>query len=169
MNPGSIIIRDVKITGTLEFSGNLFLDCHFKGDIRSDGELTIGENAVFEGELHTRKLILNGKLTGNVVAEETCRLKRTAEMTGDIKAASLLVDEGASFSGFTAVPFKKSTELSLPHFTEPTPVSEPPEVAEIPDAAIVNFPSTKPSDLPLAQVVSRSQATRRKHILTKNA
>ena len=114
MKPGSTIIRDVKIKGTLEFSESLFLDCHFDGEILSDGDLTIGENASVKGEIKAKQITLYGKLHGNIVSKGACRIKDTGILIGDIKADKIEISEGAIFQGYAAVPFKTVEEVNLP-------------------------------------------------------
>jgi cytoskeletal protein CcmA (bactofilin family) len=146
MNPGSTIIRDVRITGTLEFSDTLFLDCHFKGEILSDGELIVGEHASVEGEIKTKKLDVYGKVRGNVVVEETCRLKKTSQMIGDIKSSKLEMDEGSTFHGFASVPFKKATEVDLPNLGEET-ATQPSGVHPEKSSEVINFPTPSENQL----------------------
>jgi cytoskeletal protein CcmA (bactofilin family) len=114
MIPGSSIIRDVKITGTIECSDLLFLDCQFKGDILSTGSLVIGENARVEGRVEAAQVTVHGSVKGNIRAKDACHLKMQCRVEGDVLAGSLSLSEGAVFHGMATVPFPDDLPESIP-------------------------------------------------------
>lgn len=106
MNPLSnknILAQDVEITGDVRFQDELIIDGKINGGISSDGILTVGQNADIQGEIKTRSVIIFGKVRGNVTVQERCELKAMAHLVGDLRAAFLVIDEGASFIGASAV------------------------------------------------------------------
>lgn len=106
MNPLSnknILAQDVEITGDVRFQDELIIDGKINGKISSDGILTVGQNADIHGEIKTRSVIIYGKVRGNVTVLERCELKAMAHLAGDLRAALLVIDEGATFIGASAV------------------------------------------------------------------
>lgn len=99
----NILSSDVEITGTLKFSNDLIIDGKIDGEVSSDGDLTIGENARIKGNVKTRSVTVFGKVTGNITVSDRCELKQNAELVGDIKAGKLAIEEGATFMGSSAV------------------------------------------------------------------
>ncbi len=99
----NILSSDVEITGTLKFSNDLIIDGKIDGEVSSDGDLTIGENARIKGDVKTRSVTVFGKVTGNITVSDRCELKQNAELLGDIKAGKLAIEEGATFMGSSAV------------------------------------------------------------------
>src|SRR6478735_8922893 len=75
-----ILSSDVEIKGSIKFQKELLIDGKVEGDINSDGVLTVGENAEIRGEIKTK-----------------CVLQ------GDLKAARLVIEEGATFIGKSEV------------------------------------------------------------------
>ena len=93
-----ILSSDVKIEGSIRFQKELVIDGKIQGQIISDGVLTIGENADVRGEIKTKSVTVFGKVHGNITAER-CELKSMSALEGDLKAARLVIEEGATFIG----------------------------------------------------------------------
>ena len=92
---------DVEVVGSLRFSDDLLIDGTVEGDISSEGVLSVGQNAVIRAEINTKSVIIHGKVIGNVTVTDRVELKSTAELVGDIQAASL--EGGAIFIGHSTV------------------------------------------------------------------
>ena len=75
----------------------------FEGKIRSKGEVHIAESADCSAEIDAENITIDGKTNGNIVARNRCRLSEHANLTGDVTAKTLLVEEGASFVGHCRV------------------------------------------------------------------
>jgi cytoskeletal protein CcmA (bactofilin family) len=65
--------------------------------------LTIGENADIRGEIKTKSITVYGKVQGNITVAERCELKSRCTLQGDLKAARLVIEEGATFIGKSEV------------------------------------------------------------------
>ena len=65
--------------------------------------LTIGENADIRGEIKTKSITVYGKVQGNITVGERCELKSRCTLQGDLKAARLVIEEGATFIGKSEV------------------------------------------------------------------
>ena len=92
----NVLNSDVEVIGSLRFSDDLLIDGTVEGDISSEGVLSVGQNAVIRAEINTKSVIIHGKVIGNVTVTDRVELKSTAELVGDIQAASLAI-EGAIF------------------------------------------------------------------------
>jgi len=97
--PGKCILpSNVEIEGSIKFQKELVIDGKVQGQINSDGALTIGQNADIRGEIKTKSVTVYGKVHGNITAER-CELKSNCALEGDLKAARLIIEEGAAFIG----------------------------------------------------------------------
>ena len=96
-------MSDVEVVGSLRFSDDLLIDGTVEGDISSEGVLSVGQNAVIRAEINTKSVIIHGKVIGNVTVTDRVELKSTAELVGDIQAASLAIEGGAIFIGHSTV------------------------------------------------------------------
>jgi cytoskeletal protein CcmA (bactofilin family) len=98
-----ILSSDVEIKGSIKFQKELLIDGKVEGEINSEGVLTIGENADIRGEIKAKSIILYGKVHGNITVAERCELKSKCTLQGDLKAARLMIEEGATFIGKSEV------------------------------------------------------------------
>ena len=98
-----VLSSDVEIKGSIKFQKELLIDGKVEGEINSDGVLTIGENADIRGEIKTKSITVYGKVHGNITVGERCELKSRCVLQGDLKAARLVIEEGATFIGKSEV------------------------------------------------------------------
>jgi cytoskeletal protein CcmA (bactofilin family) len=105
----NVLSTDVEVKGTLKFTNDLIVDGRIEGEIQSDGNLTIGENARIKAEIKTATVTVHGKVHGNITATDRVDLKAGAEVVGDIKAKVLAMEPGAIFVGKATVGTPTST------------------------------------------------------------
>ncbi len=99
----NVLSTDVEIKGTVKFTNDLVVDGKIEGEINSDGNLTIGENARIKAEVKTATIVVYGKVHGNLSATDRIELKASAEVVGDIKTKVLSIEAGAIFVGKSTV------------------------------------------------------------------
>ena len=99
----NVLSTDVEIKGTVKFTNDLVVDGKIEGEISSDGNLTIGENARIKAEVKTATVVVYGKVHGNLTATDRILLKASAEVVGDIKTKTLSIESGAIFVGKSTV------------------------------------------------------------------
>ncbi len=102
-NTRNVLSTDVEVKGMLKFTNDLIVDGRIEGEIQSDGNLTIGENARIKAEIRTATVIVHGKVHGNITASDRVDLKAGAEIVGDIKAKILTMEAGAVFVGKSTI------------------------------------------------------------------
>jgi len=120
-----ILSSDVEIKGSIKFQKELIIDGKVEGDINSDGILTVGENAEIRGEVKTKSITVYGKVHGNITVSERCELKSKCVLQGDLKAARLTIEEGATFIGKSEVTTGAYSAKAAPARPEVVRPSEP--------------------------------------------
>jgi cytoskeletal protein CcmA (bactofilin family) len=95
----TIIGKDTVITGTLDIKGSLRVDGTVKGKILCSDCVTVGTSGLVEADIEAETAVVAGKMHGNVYAREKIELQAKCEMEGDIKAKSLVIEQGALFCG----------------------------------------------------------------------
>jgi cytoskeletal protein CcmA (bactofilin family) len=116
--------KDVEIKGSIKFANEFVFDGNLEGEVSSvDGILTVGENADVRGEVKSKTVIVKGKVHGNITVQERCELHSRSQLIGDLKAARLVIEEGATFVGKSEVTPSKNIIKDL----GVTPLKEEPQ------------------------------------------
>lgn len=80
-------------------SGSLRIDGEVYSNIKIEGNITIGQTGYLKGDISVGSALLAGKVDGNIASKQSVHLTSTSSITGNITATSLVIDEGAAFSG----------------------------------------------------------------------
>lgn len=120
----NVLANDVTVEGTIKFGNELIFDGKIEGEIISDGVLVIGKNAEVRGEVKTKAVTVHGTVFGNITVTEKAELKSSSQLTGDLKATRIIIEEGATFIGKSEVTPNKSAIKSDSRPSTPPP-SEP--------------------------------------------
>ena len=132
----NVLSTDVEVKGTLKFTNDLIVDGRIEGDIQSEGNLTIGENARIKAEIRTATVTVHGKVHGNITATDRVDLKTGAEVVGDIRAKILTMEPGAIFVGKSTI----GTPTTAPAAAAPTATA--PKAPAAPTATAPATPAT---------------------------
>jgi cytoskeletal protein CcmA (bactofilin family) len=96
----ALLGRGTRFDGKLHFEGRVRIDGTFRGEIRSDGILIIGEGADVHADIGVGTLIVKGgTLKGSVQAQNAIELHVPAQVTGPLRAPEIFIDKGVKFSG----------------------------------------------------------------------
>ncbi|MFV0391255.1 MAG: polymer-forming cytoskeletal protein [Paludibacteraceae bacterium] len=95
----NIIATGTKIIGKVTVESDFRLDGDVEGDIVGRSKVVIGEKGSLKGSLTCINAEIIGQVNGNVVTSNSLTLRSTAELTGDIKIKSLIVEPNAVFNG----------------------------------------------------------------------
>lgn len=103
-NAKNVLTNDVEVLGTVKFTSEFIFDGKLDGEIISpDGILTLGKNAHVKGEVKTKSVTVHGTVEGNISVTERCELKASSQLTGDLRATRIIIEEGATFVGKSEV------------------------------------------------------------------
>lgn len=94
-----VIEKGCEFEGKLCFEGTLRIGGTFRGEIYTNDVLVVGEGAKVNAEIEAGTIIINGEVTGNIVAKHRVEIHRPAIFRGNIVTPSLMVDEGVIFEG----------------------------------------------------------------------
>jgi len=99
----SLISVGAVIEGKLKTDGSVRVDGRLVGDVIAKSNAAVGPTGSIEGSLTAKNVSLAGKVQGSIVANDKLILEAKCIMQGDIRAARLVVDEGAMFDGKCAM------------------------------------------------------------------
>ncbi len=99
----TLIGRHAEIHGSLRLKENVRIDGKVVGNIEADrGQeiyVVIGPEGEVQGDVLAGRIIVAGKVSGNIHAFERVELMASALVQGDIKYASMAVEHGAKLLG----------------------------------------------------------------------
>ena len=96
----ALLGRGTSFDGKLHFEGALRIDGAFKGEVRSDDTLVIGDGAEVHAEIDVATVIVRGgTLHGNVRAKTAIEIHAPARVVGNLHSPSLFIDRGVEFQG----------------------------------------------------------------------
>ena len=96
---GAFLDDGNEIVGKYTCSGTVMLDARLRGEITANDTLVIGDHGVVEATVRAVVLVIRGKLIGKATASERVELKSSAQVTGDVDAPVIVVEEGAVLDG----------------------------------------------------------------------
>ncbi len=134
----NVLSSDVEIKGSVKFTNDLVVDGKIEGEITSDGNLTVGENARIKAEVKTATVVVYGKVHGNLTATDRVELKASAEVVGDIKAKTLAIEAGAIFVGKSTVGTPAQAPVQAP--AKPAAPTQAPAKPAAPAPATLELP-----------------------------
>lgn len=87
--------------GNLVFSDpvNLQISGKFEGNLTIKGNLIIGKDAEVKADIVGENIIIAGSIKGKIKASLMLKLASTAQVTADIEAPKVCIEEGAIFNG----------------------------------------------------------------------
>jgi cytoskeletal protein CcmA (bactofilin family) len=89
----------VTIEGTLSGSERVVVEGTVRGKINIAEDLLVGTKARVEATVHARNVTVEGKLNGDISADDRVELVASSTVDGNIKAPKIIVAEGAKFRG----------------------------------------------------------------------
>jgi len=99
----TLISKEAKINGDINFTGVLYVDGFVKGNITADelenSLLTIGQNGHVEGEINVPHILIFGRVSGDVHALEHVELMSDARVEGNVYYKLIEMAMGAEVNG----------------------------------------------------------------------
>ncbi|MDR0970618.1 MAG: polymer-forming cytoskeletal protein [Lentimicrobiaceae bacterium] len=95
----NLIGNGTVIKGDIESSGDIRVDGHVIGSIRSNGKIVVGQHGIIEGEMFCQNTDVSGKIKGTVKVEQLTALKSSSKVEGDLNTKQLFIEVGAVFIG----------------------------------------------------------------------
>ena len=95
----NLIGTGTTIKGDIESNGDIRIDGHLIGSLKSNGKVMIGQTGVREGDLTCKQAEVSGVVKGTINTEELTALTATSKVEVDLNTKQLLIEVGAQFTG----------------------------------------------------------------------
>jgi cytoskeletal protein CcmA (bactofilin family) len=93
------IPADIEIIGTLKLPDERAVTCRVEGEIHSPSTVIIPRGVRVKACIKAESAVIFGTVEGDVQVTGRAVLKSSSTLHGDIRAARVLVEEGATFNG----------------------------------------------------------------------
>lgn len=90
---------DAAVNGRLSFSRPTRLDGRLRGEVRSTDLLVIGKTGIVDGTVRAARVLILGRVLGDVLDAAFVEIGAGGELQGDVQASSFVVQEGGHFNG----------------------------------------------------------------------
>jgi cytoskeletal protein CcmA (bactofilin family) len=96
----SVIGKNIKFRGELIGTEDLHIEGRVEGTVLMEGQnLSIGKEGEINANVHAQTIIINGKLTGDVLADDIIEIRSSAIVKGNLIAPRIQLDDGGKFRG----------------------------------------------------------------------
>lgn len=151
VDPMAQIGRATTITGNIVAEEDLEIHGTVEGSVRlADHTVTVGEEGHVKASLDARTVLVQGRVTGDVVASDLVELRAGGVIGGDVKAPRVIMHDGAILVGALDM------SASLPRSAETA--DRTPERSSAPETAAA--PSTERPHLKTVERLEQPGATR---------
>ena len=120
--PGTPAARSLACIGaSLEIKGRITADEDLQIDGKVEGpvsvrghRLTVGRSGQVNAEVSARELVVFGKVTGNINANDRVEIKKDGAVIGDIQTTRISIEDGAIFKGRIEIDRPGSKPATVP-------------------------------------------------------
>ena len=95
----TVIGADASFKGELSFDSAAKVLGRFEGSISSKGKVHIADGSACKATISAKEVAVEGRIEGNVQANDRIEIQPTGIVMGDITAARMTMAEGASING----------------------------------------------------------------------
>ncbi|WP_213412024.1 bactofilin family protein [Xylanibacillus composti] len=95
----TLIGQGTEIEGVLRSTGSIRIEGTFSGKLETQGDITIGEQALAKSDMQARHVWIAGQVIGNVQTSGTLSILQGGSLRGDVSCHALVIEEGAFFEG----------------------------------------------------------------------
>jgi len=129
--------KAVKVVGQIFSREDLYVDGDVEGTIEAlEHKLTVGPNGTVQAAVKAREVVALGSIKGNVEATDKIEIRKDAKLTGDIRTARIIIEDGAYFKG--------SIDIVKPEPAKGAPKAQPAQAATpVPTPVAASAPEIK--------------------------
>ncbi len=130
----SIIGAGMTLVGDSDTDGSLRIEGTVRGNVRAGKSVVVGRDGLVDGSVFTQDAVIAGRVSGGIHAESRLELQATSEVSGEIVAPRMQVEEGAKVQGQVAIgesAVKAATKAAKPQKVGGGGKDEPETKAEV--------------------------------------
>lgn len=95
----TILAPDINFRGTIRFTKPFMIRGVVTGSIDATSDLVVDNDAVVTAGISASRVLVRGKVEGNITAKEIVFVTASGSVNGDIVSKKVVLEPGAHFSG----------------------------------------------------------------------
>ncbi|MDR2841871.1 MAG: polymer-forming cytoskeletal protein [Spirochaetaceae bacterium] len=95
----TVLSHDIEFTGMVNFEKSFLVRGKITGEIDATGVLLIDTDAIVEADIRAGRVIIRGRVKGDVVAAERVEITCKGHLEGNITAPEVAMEAGCIFNG----------------------------------------------------------------------
>lgn len=95
----TVVGQGARLEGTVVSAGSLRIDGQVTGKITAEGDVMLSPQSRVEADIEATNVTVAGSFKGNIVAKSRAELAKGGRVDGNVTSKTLVVAEGAVFSG----------------------------------------------------------------------
>ena len=99
----TLVGKNTAIEGRLTFSEGIRIDGRVNGDVElaagAEGAVAVGPDAEVRGNISAQRVLVAGKVVGDIQASDAVHLLATARISGDVSYGRICISPGAQVNG----------------------------------------------------------------------
>ncbi len=95
----TILADDISFRGTIRFTKPFMIRGKVTGSIEATNDLVIDTQAVVTAEIAATRVLVRGKVDGNIAGRDLVFVSSTGSVKGDVTSKQVVLEPGARFSG----------------------------------------------------------------------
>ena len=95
----TVMASDISFTGNIRFTKPFMIKGKMNGIIEATSDLLIDTDAVVNADISTDRVLVRGKVTGNINGRKLVYVTSTGTVKGDITSAQVVLEPGSTFTG----------------------------------------------------------------------
>ena len=104
----SILGPEIEVNGDLKIKGDILIYGTVLGNVESKGQVRTSKGSLINGNINAKSAYINGKVEGDLFADEKVVLAKFSELKGNLVSNILTIEEGAKFDGVCNMQSKSS-------------------------------------------------------------
>ncbi|MFZ2310162.1 MAG: polymer-forming cytoskeletal protein [Patescibacteria group bacterium] len=95
----TIIGASIKVKGNFVGQGNIVIEGHLEGSIKTEADLFVGEKARIVANIEASQATINGEIKGNLKIHDYLAVGSAAKIFGDVIYSEISIEKGAVING----------------------------------------------------------------------
>ncbi|NLM00096.1 MAG: polymer-forming cytoskeletal protein [Treponema sp.] len=95
----TVLADDIEFIGTVQFAKPFMIKGTVRGTIDATSDLVIDSNALVSANITANRVLVKGRVEGDITAQNLVFVTKKGIVHGDITAAQVVLEPGSVFTG----------------------------------------------------------------------